>query len=485
MADKSSCARICSALMQTTVEPFLFFVLFGYTVRVVSMQSMLMDRSCRLLLNYSNEICDDIDNDKYELQQSLAVKYGNNFYIGVMIISTLPALVVATFLGPWSDRYSRKYPLIIASSGVLVDACICAILTSMSHISPYWFLLSAIPSGLSGGIIMVMSSTYSYLSDVTTERSRPTRYAILESFTILSLPTGSLIGGQLYKTGGYFAVMITAPCSIAVGVLWAIFYVKETKPKIYGVTIQEMFRNLFTLDNIKASFKTCTQERPGNLRFQIWMIIFASCCVRIIHMGSFSIGFPFTKLLYKWGVTRYSNAWALMSVLYAVATASIVPILNKKLMLHEAAVGLIGVFSLMSRMIVTSVAFEQEWMYYAWICGMFYACSNVSIRSRISKLVSKQELGRVFSLLATCESLTPVLGTFLFLQIFNLSSHVYPGLIFALSAIFLLPPAMIFIWLMTMPTMSFSQYVESQSQKNMKELKNVTSGNFQNLQEDK
>lgn len=84
--------------------------------------------------------------------------------------SSLPAVAVALFLGPWSDKHSRKLPLVLASGGMFLDALAGAVLAAVPGASPFWFIASALLSGFSGGFIICVSAAFSYLSDITDER---------------------------------------------------------------------------------------------------------------------------------------------------------------------------------------------------------------------------------------------------------------------------------------------------------------------------
>ncbi|XP_071038050.1 uncharacterized protein [Parasteatoda tepidariorum] len=309
--------RVAEGLKKTTVEPFLFFIMFGYNVRIVTIQSLFHDRACRISLNYSNHICDNLDSVDNDYEQINAVTLGNNYYNAFVMISTIPALVMATFLGE-SPFHSHRM---------------------CSNIQP----------------------------------------------------------------------------------------IREAASK----------------------------------RLQVHMYFQA---------GSLAIAFPYTRRLFKWDVPRYSYTTTFFSLLNAVATLTLVPILNKRLLVHEAGVGLIGILSLMAKMILMSLTMSESIIFYAWFAGTMYACGGIAVRSRMSKLVSKQELGKVFSLLATCESLTPVLGTISMTQIYNSSVHFYPGLAYASAAIFLIPATIIFAW---MTSLSYIQYQESETAKKSKELKEV------------
>ncbi|XP_035231269.1 uncharacterized protein LOC118203128 [Stegodyphus dumicola] len=179
----------------------------------------------------------------------------------------------------------------MATTGILIYSTLQTIITSFSNASPYWFIVSSAVPGFSGGLVIVISSAYSYMSDITDERSRNVRFAILEFFTIMATPTGSLVGGQVY----------VCVCG---------------KRNVYGRASR--------YDNMRKSFKTCVKERPGNLRMQIWLLLFISLSLLLIQMGSVAIGFSYTQKVFKWKVTRYSYTTATFSLLNAAATLTIV-----------------------------------------------------------------------------------------------------------------------------------------------------------------
>lgn len=68
--------------------------------------------------------------------------------------------------------------------------------------------------------------------------------------------------------------------------------------------------------------------------------------------------------MYKWDVTEFSQASTVFYIVNAVVTIGVVPLLSNKLRLHEAALGLIGMLSLTSKMAVTSAAVYEGLFYY-------------------------------------------------------------------------------------------------------------------------
>jgi len=470
---KTKVAVILESLKLITVEPFIFFTLFGYSVRLVSYQSLLMDRACRNIFEYSDDICNDIDNHHPEQVSSMEV--GNNCYTMDMLCLSLPAIVVGIFVGPWSDKYSRKYPLIICATGMVLEGLGGAILTLFSGISPFWYPNMALLSGVTGGITIGISISGSYISDITDERSRPSRFAVLEFFIIVAVVLGSVLGGQIFETYGYLPVMCITPVSFVCGLLYVIFIVKETKPPVPEDKRYTKFRDILRIDNIKQSYKTCSRERAGNIRLQIWSLVWIGFSQKFVEIGALGIAFVFAKKMYKWGVTEFSNISTIVYVVEALVTIGVIPLLSNKLRLHEAAIGLVGVLSMMSRLALASIAYTPLYFYLASISGSLFHAAGIAVRSRLSKLVNKEELGRAFSFLGICESIAPLIGTVVFIQIYNASLNIFPGMAFAFAGVFLLPSAVIFGWMMKMPTISLAEYAREEEMKNARPLEPISS----------
>lgn len=107
----------------------------------------------------------------------------------------------------------------------------------------------------------------------------------------MATPLGTFIGGQVHalsveKRKDYVPIMIIACCSMAAALLWLWLYVVETKPVRFDITKKQMLQNVFKLDNLKESYRTCVKERPGNLRLQIWLLVLVSFTLRLVNMGN-------------------------------------------------------------------------------------------------------------------------------------------------------------------------------------------------------
>ncbi|KAG8182555.1 hypothetical protein JTE90_002089 [Oedothorax gibbosus] len=444
-----------------SVEPYLFLCMLGYSGRLVCFQNLLMDRWCRR--RYNGSVCDDLD--EHPTEQADCIEGGNNLYMGVMLSSSFPAIVVALFLGPWADKHSRKLPLVIASGGMCLDALLGAVLAASPEAAPLWFVATALLSGFSGGFIICMSAAFCYVSDVTEENSRPARFSVLDSFGISALVVGNVAGGQICEKLGHVAAMSMSPICFGLAAIYSLCIIKETKTSRAGINV--LFRDLFRLDNLRQSYETCSRKRPGNQRKQIWMLAWISSSQQFCDMGMFAISYPFARYMYQWSVGEFTTATTAFYVVNALVTLAVLPFLSKVLRLQDVSIGLIAMMSSMSKVVLTSVAYKGYMFYVAWMSGTLANGVQIAVRARVSKLVGKEEIGRAFSLMGTCESVTPLLGSLVFLQLYNATQRFFPGFAFAAAAVFLTPCAAIFIWMMRMPIVLTSEVNNEEQKKNL------------------
>ena len=57
---------------------------------------------------------------------------------------------------------------------------------------------------------------YSYISDVSSGRSRTSRIALIDLFMFLGYPIGTFISGPIFKYGGYYTVFGLVSASMPV-----------------------------------------------------------------------------------------------------------------------------------------------------------------------------------------------------------------------------------------------------------------------------
>jgi len=119
-----------------TVQIYLKRVIGGITLEpALFLQVRSVDKCCRDL-GYEDEICSDINH--FKLQNNKVQQRANIVNMYISILSTLPSIFLALFLGPWSDKNGRKPVMVVASFGYFV--------AQLAWIHPAHFKLLLCPS---------------------------------------------------------------------------------------------------------------------------------------------------------------------------------------------------------------------------------------------------------------------------------------------------------------------------------------------------
>ncbi|CAG2178426.1 unnamed protein product, partial [Oppiella nova] len=114
--------------------------------------------------------------------------------------------------------------------------------------------------------------------------------------------------------------------------------------------------------------------------------------------------------------------------------AIIIPVFMKKLKVRDMLLAIIGVVSLLLQCLLRGSWQRPAGLYMSFVAGMFAPISMIAIRSRLSKIIHEDETGKVFSLMATVESIMPSLASVYYSSIFAASIDTYPGLAFQIAA---------------------------------------------------
>ena len=114
-----------------------------------------------------------------------------------MFVKGIPPIIFALFVGPWSDKFGRKFLIMFPLLGyvgynlwfltnvLLYDKMYVEFL--MLEVIQFWF----------GGYMCFFLGVYSYISDTSNEKTRTVRIALLDFVFYSGLAAGE---GKQYKT---------------------------------------------------------------------------------------------------------------------------------------------------------------------------------------------------------------------------------------------------------------------------------------------
>ncbi len=91
------------------------------SLNIISFQ-LYIEKVCKVNLNYTEEICDDLQHNEDE--QNEVQKYVSKLKIYSRILEAVPSVLFTLFAGPWSDRHGRKLLLISSVFGSLISTSV-------------------------------------------------------------------------------------------------------------------------------------------------------------------------------------------------------------------------------------------------------------------------------------------------------------------------------------------------------------------------
>ena len=114
-------------------------------------------------------------------------------------------MLVALFIGPWSDKNGRKPVMLIPMIGYILSTLWYLLNIHFLH-WPATYLLASGATQIFGGFVVFLIGMYSYMADMTSTRARTTRIGVLDIFLFAGVPAGTFFSAYVYKYSGYYGI---------------------------------------------------------------------------------------------------------------------------------------------------------------------------------------------------------------------------------------------------------------------------------------
>ncbi|KOB65281.1 Adenylate cyclase [Operophtera brumata] len=133
-----------------------------------------------------------------------------------------------------------------------------------------------------------------------------------------------------------------------------------------------------------------------------------------------------------------------MEYYHGLGTLFAISVFSRKLKVDDAVLGIISTVSKICGTLMLAFARNDFEAYMSPLLEILNGTSAIALRSIASKLVSYQELGKVYSLFGVAETLMPLVFVPLYSRVYITSLRVLPGAIFLVSVLATIPALGIF-----------------------------------------
>ncbi|XP_032511506.2 proton-coupled folate transporter-like isoform X2 [Danaus plexippus] len=392
-----------------TVEPIFAGIVIPSMLARLAIQNLNMDKTCRLKLNFGEEICDALLERKGNLTyyEGEVQKVISSIETWKSVIQTALPTILVIFMGAWSDRTgNRKLCILLPIVGEFL-VCISNILSVVffNDISvEVTMFLEAIFPAITGGWVMVFLGVFSYVGDITDEKTRTFRVGLVNLCLTAGIPIGVSLSGILLKLWGYYGIFATSGLIYLTTFTYGYIYLeKQTKP---GIDKSEKAKPVTCKDIvtlIKETVLCAFKKRDGRLRMKVILTLLAVAIIYGPDHGEKIITYMFVRYRLKWDALKFS-----IYSTYSIVVHSIVPIVE-----------------------------------------ILNATTFTSLRSMASKLVETEEMGRMNSLFSLVETLAALVFDPSYTTLYSMTISDFAGSVYIFSACLTIPAIIILVWLFT------------------------------------
>lgn len=272
---QSGLLRFGTYLAKLRLEIVAFIFSFAYVMTKISSTTMILDKVCLVHFKYPAYICDDLEN--HTKLKSAVEKLATNYQLGHTLIQIVPGAILSCFIGPWSDHYGRKFPVLLALFGMILDAFGSTVCAYFLETRVEYYFIPALFTGIFGGPVCILAVVYSYASDMVPYERRTMKYAFIEMASGFAFPLGATAGGWIYELVGYPAVFFFSAGGLCLSLIWVTFLLKETRGLDKDDPWSIKLKNMFSCESFKESFIATAKKRPHQGRKQILFLISSMC----------------------------------------------------------------------------------------------------------------------------------------------------------------------------------------------------------------
>lgn len=450
--------QILSALKHVSVEPAGFFLWVAVFMNYIMSLNLILDRACRVNNGFAAEVCDDIKNNVNKGNYTEEEKAIQNVVANVQIYKSLlvnacPMLYVL-FLGPWSDKYGRKVPLLLPTFGYCLQSVLLVIFSVVESADAYVILLTATLSitVIGGSTRIFAMGAMSYIGDTSTDNVRTVRIGFYRCCSALGYPVGFALGAALIKSSlSPTTCFLISTVVSGISLFLVIFCVKNTPhPSIKKEEGTEGLgksaaKSALDPRNALKVLSVPFKKRENNGRLKLILLLGAYVCVLAPFIGEFKVIFMYLRYHLKWDMGDY-GAFSSYNALVAVAGTFIaMGVLSYALKLNDAIVGFVSGISQLIGTFMYAFATSGLMIYIASTVDMMNGTMAVVLKSMISKLVGEAEFGQVFAFVGVLEALTPYVADPVYIALYKYTFQIFAGSFYFFSIALTIPPQLIFL----------------------------------------
>ena len=302
-------------------------------------------------------------------------------------------------------------------------------------------------------------AVYGFIADVSSPQSRAKRMGVVDFCWYAGSPLGTMLGGFILKYYGYVAVFAVSTFLWALCLVYTVFFVQESMSFDENTNKTSVCTKCGPLKEVVSLFRSCLRKRPQRGRTYLISVILLKLAVFLVQGHQV---YKWSRKVLEWDATKYSSWSTADSLVHQFGMIFWVTIASR-LRFHDCSTlagGLISV-ALWSSVLASIAGPDMWWLVIvATILGCLEGSMEPALRSLLTKIAGKPEIGRVMALMSLLEAGWLTVDSGLFTLLYNSCVATLPQVNFivqATIAVSLLPAV---YWLKTRLVSSYTSVAD-------------------------
>lgn len=282
-------------------------------------------------------------------------KVTSGYNLVFSIVASVPSIAVNVIFGSYTDKFGRKFLMLVAMTGSLLRVLIC-VLGVYTTMDLRLFGVAFAVEGVCGQAFAWILASFAFVADVTNKNTRAIGIVLNEFGIGLGGALATLIGGFYLQAYGFKGPLLVSAALIVIAMLVTVFILPESYPKGKRTLSSER------CDKFRHAFEFYYSSWNYGLRWKYILSILVFFFTMFTALGRINI-----ETLYQlnapfcWTPKKLGLFAALRSSLLQVFGMMAVGLL--KLFLEDDSIAIIGSVSFAAGYIIEGLAKNDTMIY--------------------------------------------------------------------------------------------------------------------------
>ncbi|KZS15944.1 Thymic stromal cotransporter [Daphnia magna] len=307
-----------------------------------------------------------------------------------------------------------------------------AIVYLLVILNPSWpvevLYAASLAVNATGSWVVFNMAVYSYLADITTMETRTKRMGWMDAAWSMGRPLGTLLGVWLYQTFGYVTVFAVSAILWLICLIYTATVIKESITEPSGTVESEENPFQFMISLYQTVFK----RYPHRVRVYLLLLVAFKLGVYLVQGHQVYL---WARAVLGWDVSQYSNWSGASDISHQIGMVVWVGVASSY-HLSDYTVAIFGLVSIaIWNIVLASIVDPCMWwlVIVATLLGAPKASIEPALRSLITNIPEKSDVGKTLAFLGLMESIWLMVDKSVYTHLYNALIQSFPQINFVVE----------------------------------------------------